>query len=479
MKILFSPIGTRDPISEENYHDGSMLHICRWYKIDKVYMYLSKDMWEKKEKDNRYEIFIKHLAEKQNRKIDIEPIEGGDSNNVHRYDVFYNKFKKYIDEEIIKNMKKDDELYINVSSGTPAMKIALVLLQNLKEYDSKLIQVEAPENVKNETKNNAELSEKLLKAKNSDKLSEELLELLKAENDRVEEKAKNRCIEEKNLVLSRLSQESLIKKFINEYDYKAAYNIANRIKENLGEEAISSYIKGLEAAKYRVDLKFENVDSLVEKADNAFRPIEDRRARELYEYTLCLDIHVKRGEYINFIRGITPIIVELFEEVLKSEKGIDIRSYCYQDEKDIWRWAGSIWHERNGRYLAARRNICAILEGFDKSIEDILKKNKDELKSDFIKSADLLSLIKVLLKENKDLVKLATKLRDIECGVRNIAAHEIIALDDNMIKERTGFDSLEIMKKIKKLFEYTNFNIKEEYWNSYEEMNKIIINLIG
>ena len=40
-KILFSPVGGTDPVSENNYRDGSMLHICRHYKPDKVILYLS------------------------------------------------------------------------------------------------------------------------------------------------------------------------------------------------------------------------------------------------------------------------------------------------------------------------------------------------------------------------------------------------------------------------------------------------------
>ena len=41
---LFSPVGNTDPI--KYLYDGSMLHICRVYKPDVVYLYLSKEMWE-------------------------------------------------------------------------------------------------------------------------------------------------------------------------------------------------------------------------------------------------------------------------------------------------------------------------------------------------------------------------------------------------------------------------------------------------
>lgn len=43
-KYLFSPIGNTDPI--KYLYDGSMIHICRYYQPDVVYLYLSKEMME-------------------------------------------------------------------------------------------------------------------------------------------------------------------------------------------------------------------------------------------------------------------------------------------------------------------------------------------------------------------------------------------------------------------------------------------------
>lgn len=61
-KILFSPIGGTDPIS--NFRDGAMLHICRIYKPDIVYLYLSKEMCEFQEKDDRYRYCLEQLGKK-------------------------------------------------------------------------------------------------------------------------------------------------------------------------------------------------------------------------------------------------------------------------------------------------------------------------------------------------------------------------------------------------------------------------------
>ncbi len=62
-KILFSPVGGTDPISENNLHDGSLLHICRCYKPDKVYLYMSKEILKHHEEDDRYLYCLRKLDE--------------------------------------------------------------------------------------------------------------------------------------------------------------------------------------------------------------------------------------------------------------------------------------------------------------------------------------------------------------------------------------------------------------------------------
>ena len=60
-KYLFSPVGNTDPI--KYFHDGSLLHICRHYLPDVVYLYLSKEMLENHKKDNRYVKTLELLGE--------------------------------------------------------------------------------------------------------------------------------------------------------------------------------------------------------------------------------------------------------------------------------------------------------------------------------------------------------------------------------------------------------------------------------
>ena len=58
-KYLFSPIGNTDPI--KYLYDGSMLHICRYYKPDVVYLYLSKEMAENHDLDISVELNLESV----------------------------------------------------------------------------------------------------------------------------------------------------------------------------------------------------------------------------------------------------------------------------------------------------------------------------------------------------------------------------------------------------------------------------------
>ena len=147
--ILFTPVGGTDPISSTNCQDGSMLHICRVYQPDKIIMYMSKEMLEFQEKDDRYRYCIERLGEMQGRTFEIEIVERRGLTKVHEFDYFYQDFRNII-QNIYHDMDKDDTLLLNVSSGTPAMKSGLLVLQTLGEFPAKLIQVATPERKINE-----------------------------------------------------------------------------------------------------------------------------------------------------------------------------------------------------------------------------------------------------------------------------------------------------------------------------------------
>lgn len=61
--MFFSPIGGTDPIASANEYDGSMLHICRYYKPNKVYLFLSNEMLARQKSDDRYRLCIEKIGQ--------------------------------------------------------------------------------------------------------------------------------------------------------------------------------------------------------------------------------------------------------------------------------------------------------------------------------------------------------------------------------------------------------------------------------
>ena len=76
----------------------------------------------------------------------------------------------------------------------------------------------------------------------------------------------------------------------------------------------------------------------------------------------------------------------------------------------------------------------------------------------------------------------ASVLRLVEENARNIAAHEIAAVDEKWIKQKTDHTPQQIQQTIRRLIDGIT-DISTEFskrlWKSYEEMNAFICSLIS
>lgn len=129
-----------------------------------------------------------------------------------------------------------------------------------------------------------------------------------------QEGAQNRCKEIQCPTLSKIKKEEIIKKHILVYDYQAALDVA----DSLPAEQTVQYRDLIYQAARRVLLDFANVDKTIQKTKFQCLPVRSSSQRKYFEYALTIDIRLKRGEYVDFIRSITPIVVDLFEMILKN-----------------------------------------------------------------------------------------------------------------------------------------------------------------
>ena len=431
--ILFSPVGGTDPISQVNIRDGSLLHIARVYQPDEIIMYMSKEVLAYHNTDNRYAYCLNKLDEMQGRHTELRIIERPELTKVHEFDFFYKDFLEII-KGIYSTMEPDDVLLYNVSSGTPAMKSGLLVLQTLGEYPGKLIQVSTPERKMNEHIH-------------SDYDVESLWEL----NEDNAETYENRCREISCPSLTNIKQQEMIRSFILKYDYRAAAYLANA----LPDETTRNYRQLIQAGMYRMELDRTRVDRLLAQQNDFALPLRSGNERKYFEYALSVQIKLKREDYADFIRSLTPLIGGLFELVLSNEFQIDLNTYKTPDG----RW---------DRKALAGSELLSVLES----------QSPREFQYGFIYSAHLKKIITYYSKDPV-LTEITENLRSVEEKVRNLAAHTITAITKDTIVEKTGFQPNKIMADIKKLFAYTGIKVKAEYWESYDALNDLIITKMG
>lgn len=426
-RILFSPIGGSDPI--RNLHDGSMLHICRNYRPNKVVLYLSAEMCVHHKNDNRYLYCLNKLGELLNHHFEVEIMERPELKEAQNYECFYDDFRSCI-LEIESKMAEEDELFLNIASGTPAMKSALSMLAVLSERPLKTIQTFTPLKHINTTDENIVRYE---------------VEAQWECNEDNTEKSENRCKEVSFVNLTKLLRLDIIKKHLSVYDYSAAYQVAVGMGKFLPERVLLL----LEQAKERLMLNTVRVNVLAKQTGYQPMPVKREEDCKLVEYILLLQIKLFRAEYDDFIRAITPAVVILFERALEKQCHIDLNSFCT---------------EVNGERRWDRKK----LEGTE--VLDSLNRKYGEFKFGSVYSSHLKELLSEF-SNNSKLNRIVENLRNAEEKARNKAAHTIVSITKEQVGNWTGSEPKDIMEQIKTLVKYVIPDISEDVWRSYDGMN--------
>lgn len=434
-KILFSPIGGSDPI--RNYHDGSMLHICRNYLPDRVVLYLSGEMYQHHVQDNRYVYCLEELGKKMSHPFEIEVIVRDELTEVQDYEYFYTEFTKCIND-IVAQMDEGDELLLNVSSGTPAMKNALIILATLAEFSFQPIQVSTPLKRSNYMDENTKKYE-----------VQEQWEF--DEDNEPQEGDTSRCEEIKSLNLVKLLKVNLLEKHLQAYDYTAALEIARDLKNHISVKATAM----IEQANERNQLNTKRVNELAKKIDYQPMPVKNQENCDLLEYVLLLQMKVRRKEYADFIRAITPVVFELFYRVLKRQCHIDIKDYC-DEKKSGLRW-----------------NLEKIKQT---EVGDILQKEyaATGFRGGPVYSSQLKPLI-LHYSVSEKVNSLVTDLRHAEEKARNKAVHTIVSITNEKIVKWTDYTAEELLVKIQQLTLFVVPGQDGSIWDSYDRMNEAIM----
>ncbi len=443
MRVLFSPIGMTDPISKRTLHDGSLLNICRFYKPDKIYLYMSKEVMEYHEKDNRYVLCLEKVYEYLGKDFEYEIIDRRDLKEVQVFDYFYKEYKDILYK--IHEENPGAEILLNVSSGTPAMKSALFVLCALFNFPMTPIQVSTPLKTANTKSKEINIEDPL-------KEFLEVIDIIMTSPEEYGDRTEIALKENLNFELSK----DIIKNHLRKYNYSAAFEVAQMTREFLSEKSYHL----IAAAFYRNNLDRKGVLENLKLADDK---LEFYESHELFlmEYILYLSVNIKRDMLLEFIRGISPALDLLFKKAFEAESGIDLDNYTNNEDGKI------TWNRKKLNSDETGRKIKDAIEEKYLEVKDYLTISSDNYLA-------LLNSSTFGLRD-RHITKKAEELREIEKKGRNKAAHQIVSIDDEILKAETGFTSQEILKKITDFAEQIKLGIKKEHWNSYELMNEKII----
>lgn len=397
MSILFSPIGTADPITQLG--DGPMLHIVRHYDLEKIILFFSPDMAAHQRADARYTKAIAMLAASLGKVMpEIEIIESSYT-EVYRFDHYIAEFEGILSEVAKFGYDCKDPVLVNVSSGTPAMEQALVALGSFGRLNIKMLQVLTPRRGVN-------------KRQDREDPNHYDLDAMWEWNEEVQDKAENRIIEvETPNFADRLLRDRLVA-LVKQYDYSAAYEVARGMRD-IGEEAIGM----IKAAADRLNLVGQLPAKVFAKSSLSYKAND-----LLAEYICVMEVRLSQGHWAEFVRSMTPALTEVMKRALSpylppnaylQTKG-GVPGDCYDFE-------------------AIRRDVrlsCILKKELDRAIPG---------RDSYVTNDTLMKLVEEYCDDTKKANKIK-ELRRMERGVRNLLAHTLSSSGRERIEKAGGLN---------------------------------------
>ena len=431
MRILYTPVGDTDPI--RGCYDGGMLHIVRHYNPDMAVLVLSKDMEQKEASDSRFSKALKHVK----ADLDIKLVYTG-LEDVHRIDTlqpfvdhFYELLSEYPDAEIL----------INLSSGTPQMKLIMSYLS--VEHDAvRGIQVDSPQGSSNRSE----------PAVNDD----EDIEIVIENNFDDQEDTENRCHEPQMGYIKRNNLKQSLHTLINSYKYKEAISLYHGYKRTFKDGVVIDVLPFLEHAQLRLGLDYDGALQKSRKVGpiNLSSIFTDKVLRKLHEFLMLMEVRLKQGQIEDFILKTTPFMYELMR-------------YYFTKEFDV-----------NWRQVEKKTSMGTLIDmvAFESQYPKLYESWHENSDTPYLQELQvsfyhMLHMLEDYDTVDRSLLKQLKEIRRIEKKIRNKMAHEVVVFTEQDICSAADIQSLQsFLHQIKDVF----FIITGQ-----EKQNKLIYDTIN
>ena len=427
MKILISAVGTTDPIS--NNHDAALLHIARNYRPDKIVLVYSQEMMVKQDLINKVLLSIEGY----------NPIIEIDSTILNNDEVFlFDKMYEVMGLIVQKYTNDDDEIILNLSSGTPQIISALFALNRINDYNTQAIQVATPKKGAN---------------REYKSLTDTEIDALIVENQDNSLDFVDRSIKDKSEKFTQALVKRHLRSLIASFDYQAAEAIINRKEYNklLSKKRIA-YIREKLNDFSRV---FKNQSIL---SDILSFPLDDSQKKAL-NYYLLIDVLKEREHIADVLIKAKSLAEFVIEETIKKNH------------------EGLIVFDGNLPKLNPDFPDCeAILDDIDKKMKKSRGIEDTEERIFSVQSTlNLLAYLNILEFYEYD-SQLQTAINSILSlnGERNKVAHGLSEIDTRLLSRK----KLKQLSDNLRLLLVDCLGIDSSYFNYYDKQNEELIKML-
>lgn len=452
MKILYSPLGKSDPINK--FHDGPWLHILRQVAPDLSVQLMSAEICEREDKNRMYsrtaELISNRLMERGERTSPIlfEYRKERDMTGPHRRDL-YTLMEN--DIRALHDRFPDAEIYLNCSSGTPAMKGSLEVMFHILPYRLVMCTVSDVYLSDEEKESNS----RLRVGKDYD---------VDAEWELNEDNAASYVNRLDMMTVSTDSQLGirLEKKQIERLIGKQEYQAALIAYENMHIEnpELSCALKGaIERQQWNFHMAGIDLGNAGYPYAKQIKRLENDQLFGAAEAVLTMQIALERNDIGEMLRRLTPVMIPLITRVL-AQKGIDVDLFTY---------------ERNGKLMIGADNLRKEYPACSSGVEGI--KFKSDKPEEVLYDWHLLEILRQVDGHSQQYDMLA-KLRRVEIE-RNDAAHKVCPVNAEKLKKEAKCTPEEVIALLRSLIQSLDGSYNNHYWREYQNMSEFIINLLN
>ena len=458
-RVLLTFAGNTDP-TRGNY-DGPMLHICRYFRPEKIYLVLTSEM-QKRNENRIYEKAIKESLEDYNP---IFEYINTDIDDAHLFDIYFNKINETFNK--IKLEHPNAEVLVNITSGTAQMISNLVMyIVDAVNINIVPIQVATPEGRGNTSK----------VVDNSYEVNDE-----KENNfDNIEEFRTNRILFPDLRQYSRLLVKNQIKELLKKYEYSTCLELLKRdiFQENSKLNGLLNFandrrhLKGLQSNGKLKSLNDKKLDKFYYYNKNETVENKVKEWYKIVDYFALANIKQKSGDIAGYTIMLEPLIVNIYLSILRDVFGKKLSDLFSEKRKD-----GEFSYKTD---ILKIKNYSGLKEKIEHELAILELKN-----STFVSDSVLIAMIKYFIEKNEsetlekmdleyfsNFSKTLHKIKE----VRNMIAHSLktINRDDFNSEAKVGIDT--VNSKIINFFKkyYTDFGYKESMVYVYDEINKIV-----